>query len=870
MSYKKSFESKFFLLIMLLGIVSTGLAQCPEDTDGFTRFSNQIEIDAFAAAYPNCTTVLGLRIVGSTNSTITNLEQLRQITEIREGGLLIDNNTQLTSLIGLENIRSIQGDGIIQNNPILEELKGLDQIEEIEGNLILRNNTNLSSIAALGQLRILGGFELFNSSLTNLAGLDRITSIEQDVFIRNNPLLEDFSALQNLSTILGTLWIWETPLIQHLDAFQNLNTLTAISLRLNEQLSSCDIPVLCNLVGQSTAQLVIRENDCGCNSLNEVASACNGFEGLPTCVSQDIIIALGPDFEVMISPEAIDAGSTDDCSFERFLDRTTFDCSDIGDNPVSLSIIDNEGNSSTCNAIVTITEGTISCADAPVVLSLPNLDFPCEENILSIPVTVDNFNQITSLQFSLNWDASILQFRSISTIGISSIVIENDFVLTNVGEGILTFGWLEPSLIPIDLVDGTALFELEMEVIDKEPTEVFLSNTPILVDAGDENFQSKEVEIFNGIITLPDCPLLEPIDSLPEPMDSLSQNGCCPNLENLLENGDFEQGNTLFESDYQHEPSIQPDVILPGSYGVLTRSEALTVCPRWLVDDHTTNCDSIGNFLVINGRTGLNTTPVIWEQPIDSLQIEMEYSLCGYFKNLQQCCFDVTPTIYFKVDGVAIDTFSLNQNNPVDPCSWQEFNTSFIASSPSQVISLCLDENTLGDGNDIAIDDLSLNKIPLTDFFLSVQDQRPKLPEITASINLIGTADDTLPSPDCNYEWTIALVDSININTQNIFLNPTNMMMGNAAIGWGLTTSFPGYSSGAVGGGIGEGIYYISLEMSNCPCAGDKKEAKVVGWRWSPFRQIPDKMDWQLSDSSLQFLQGHRTKYLNQPNNEND
>ena len=863
MSYKKSFESKFFLLIILLGITSTGIAQCPEDTDGFTRFSTQIEIDAFSEAYPNCTTVLGLRIVGSTNSAITNLEKLQQITTIGSGGILIDNNAQLTSLIGLDNVRSIEGDAIIQNNTALIDLKGLDQVEQIEGNLILKDNINLISITALSRLNILGGFELRNSSLSDLQGLERITSIEQDIFIRNNPLLEDISAFQNLTVILGTLWIWESPLIRDLDDLQNLTTLSAISLRLNENLSTCELPVLCNLVGQTAAELVIRENGCGCNSLSEVAAACNGFEGLPTCVSRDISIALGPDFEVLISPEAIDAGSSDDCSFERFLDRTAFDCNDIGDNPVTLSIIDNEGNSATCNAIVTITEGAISCSEAPVILSLPNLDFPCEGNLLTIPVTVENFNQITSLQLSLNWDASALQYSAVSTIGIPSISIENDFVLSDVAEGVLTFGWLEPNLRPMDITDGAILFELEMEVLDKKTTDIILSNTPIVIDAGDENLQSKEVEVINGTIVEQDCPQAEPIDTLPK-------SACCPDLENLLLNGDFEQGNILFESDYQYEPSIQSDVVLPGNYGVITGEEAQSICPVWLLDDHTTNCDGLGNVLVVNGHTGQNATAVIWEQQIASLELDTEYSLCGYLKNLQQCCFDVTPILYVKVDGQVVDTLQLNLSSAADPCSWQEFNTSFIASNSTQTISLCLDESTLGDGNDLAIDDLSLNQIPLTDFFLSVQDQRPMLPEITASINLIGTADDTLPNPECTYDWTIALVDSININTQNIFLNPTNMMMGNAATGWGLTTSFPGYSSGASGGGIGEGMYYIALEMSNCACAGDKKEEKIVGWRWNQIQAASDNVTWQLSTSSLQSLQSHQTNFINLPIDEDD
>ena len=859
------------VLFLLLGIGWKLSGQCPMDTDGITRLNTQAAIDALVADFPNCTEVLGLRIVGVGNNSINNLSALSQITAIGVDGVVIENVGQIETLNGLQNIRSIQGDCIIQNNALLANLEGLNGVEEITGNLRVRDNSLLNSLTALSNLSTLGGLEIFNSSLTDLGGLEQITTIEEDVFIRNNPQLQNLSALQNITSILGELWIWEMPLVRNLDDFQNLSTLNAISLLRNPQLATCELPVVCNLLEQTTAQLVVRENDCGCNSRQEVEAACNGFEGIPTCVTQNISRSLGPDFMVSISPEEVDGGSADDCSLALQLDRSTFNCQDIGENTVTLSAIDNEGNTTSCTATVTIVEESFSCADAPLILSIPDLTFPCEGETVRIPVLASDFKAITTLRFSLNWDATLLRFLNVSNIGLPESTVDNDFVQMNVSEGTMGVGWIAPNQTPVDLEEDAVLFELEMEILDQQLTEVQFFSDPLRpIEASIENFQTKEVLTNNGSITLPDCPIPEPIDSLPEPMDSLPQGGCCPDLENLLENGDFEQGNTLFRSDYEHEPSTQPDAILPGSYGVLTESQALTICPEWLVDDHTTYCDGSGNFLVINGRTGQNTTAVIWEQQIDFLQLETEYSLCGYLKNLQQCCFDVTPTIYFKVDGVAVDTFSLNQSNPQIPCSWQEFNTSFITTNTTHTISLCLDESTLGDGNDLAIDDLSLNEIPLTDFFLSTQDQRPKLPEITASINLIGTADDTLPSPDCNYEWTIALVDSININNQNIFLNPTNMMMGNAATGWGLTTSFPGYSSGVSSGGIGEGIYFISLELSNCPCAGNKKEQKVVGWRWSPFRQLPDGEDWQLSISSHKNLHAYKKKLLNPTSYENE
>ena len=846
------------ILLLICGGQLSILGQCPADMDGIILLRTQIEIDAFTENYPNCTQVSGLRIVGVDQNEIRNLENLKQITSVGEGGLLIENNSQISSLTGLQNIQTILGDCILQNNVELASLGGLEGLSSIRGDLAIRNNPTLNNLAALSQLRTLGGLEILNAAVVNLNGLEQLTSIQESIFIRDNPLLEDLSALKNITEILGTLWIWENPLLKDLYDFQSLQILNALSLRLNPQLANCDLPFLCDLFAENTAQLVIRENDCGCNSREEVLSACDGFEGLPICRSEDLTIPLGADFSVSILPEDIDAGSTDDCSFELQLDRTTFDCSDLGEQVVTLSAIDNEGNISTCTASVTVIDDPVSCGNVPLTLSLPDLAFPCEGTSMSLPLITEDFINITSLQLRITWDTSVLQFTSFTPVGIT--VTENDLFLLE--KNILSIAWVSPDLQPINLEDGTVLLELQMEVIEEQLTEVNFVNESGLIDAGNENFESKEVITFDGSIIPPDCPLSEP-------NDSISTNGCCPDLRSLLINGDFESGNAFFESSYQHQTSTELNAILPGSYGIVVSNEASAICPVWQIEDHTSNCDGEGNVLIVNGVTGQNATAVIWEQRIDSLQIDTEYSLCGYLKTLQQCCFDVLPLLYFKVDGVVVDTFQLNQSSSSDPCSWQEFNTSFIAINTSQTISLCLDEKTLGDGNDLAIDDLSLNEIPITDFFLSIQDQRPELPEITASFNLIGITDDTLPDPDCNYEWTIALVDSIDINTQNIFLNPTNMMMGNAATGWGLTTSFPGYSSGGAGGGIGEGIYYIELELSNCTCSEDSKEAKVVGWRWSPFRQVPDE-ELQLSESSLRLLQGQQDKLLNHASNEDD
>ena len=75
----------------------------------------------------------------------------------------------------------------------------------------------------------------------------------------------------------------------------------------------------------------------------------------PNALCQDLEVQLNPCAEVTILTEDIDFGSTDACGIDSYnLSQTVFDESNIGTNPVELTVIDINGNSSTCNANILI------------------------------------------------------------------------------------------------------------------------------------------------------------------------------------------------------------------------------------------------------------------------------------------------------------------------------------------------------------------------------------------------------------------------------------------------------------------------------------------------------------------------------------
>ncbi len=94
-------------------------------------------------------------------------------------------------------------------------------------------------------------------------------------------------------------------------------------------------------------------------------------EGPPFAICQNITVSLIGN-TVTITGEQINNNSTDDCGIVAY-DATpsTFDCTDLGPNPVILTVTDGSGNTSTCTAIVTVednTEPIAVCQDITVAI----------------------------------------------------------------------------------------------------------------------------------------------------------------------------------------------------------------------------------------------------------------------------------------------------------------------------------------------------------------------------------------------------------------------------------------------------------------------------------------------------------------------
>ncbi|MDA8994471.1 Ig-like domain-containing protein, partial [Schleiferiaceae bacterium] len=94
----------------------------------------------------------------------------------------------------------------------------------------------------------------------------------------------------------------------------------------------------------------------------------------PTVTTQDITVQMDALGSATITAAMINDGSTDNCAISSLsLDITSFDCDDLGPNTVVLNVTDNNGNSATGTATVTVEDKIDPTITAPAAVTV-NVD----------------------------------------------------------------------------------------------------------------------------------------------------------------------------------------------------------------------------------------------------------------------------------------------------------------------------------------------------------------------------------------------------------------------------------------------------------------------------------------------------------------
>ncbi len=159
----------------------------------------------------------------------------------------------------------------------------------------------------------------------------------------------------------------------------------------------------CNNVGENTVTLTVK--DVNGNSASKTAIVTVEDTLAPTIVTQDITIQLDANGTASITAENIDNGSTDNCEIETWsIDTTNFDCTNVGENTVTLTVTDVNGNSTSADATVTLEDSV-----APTVVT-KNMTVQLDANGTAIIKAVDIDNNSTDNCGIETWSLDITGF----------------------------------------------------------------------------------------------------------------------------------------------------------------------------------------------------------------------------------------------------------------------------------------------------------------------------------------------------------------------------------------------------------------------------------------------------------------------------
>ncbi|MEP5233761.1 MAG: LamG-like jellyroll fold domain-containing protein [Cyclobacteriaceae bacterium] len=166
----------------------------------------------------------------------------------------------------------------------------------------------------------------------------------------------------------------------------------------NISLSQSDFD--CSHIGENEIQLII-EDDAGNISMSTAIVTVFSLAN-PQVTTQNITVSLDETGTATITPEQVDNGSVSGCGDPVLsLDKTTFDCTNLGENTVLLTVANTSGTSVSGEAIITVVDNT------DPIFTTANKSFDLDENG---NVTITSADLVAESEECLTFSLSSYEF----------------------------------------------------------------------------------------------------------------------------------------------------------------------------------------------------------------------------------------------------------------------------------------------------------------------------------------------------------------------------------------------------------------------------------------------------------------------------
>ena len=135
---------------------------------------------------------------------------------------------------------------------------------------------------------------------------------------------------------------------------------------------------------------------------------------------------------------------------------------------------------------------------------------------IEVDFEVDNFIDIISVQYSVNWNPAVLEFKSLKNFnanvpGLSPSVFGTPQALLDQGK--FTLAWIESSITPITIDDGSLFFTVEFEVVGTEcqTSAVEITDDPLEIEVAEVGEVPVGLIANNGLVSIPGAGCTESI-----------------------------------------------------------------------------------------------------------------------------------------------------------------------------------------------------------------------------------------------------------------------------------------------------------------------------------------------------------------------
>jgi len=256
----------------------------------------------------------------------------------------------------------------------------------------------------------------------------------------------------------------------------------------------------------------------------------------PQIICQNLTVSLDANGQAIITPAMVNNGSFDACSAlnptSLSLDRTMFDINDVGQTiQVTLSGSDNSGNSSSCTAMISVIP--------PPTCFQVGQQLGGAGDVISIPVTVSDFVNVASFQFTLDiTNTAVADF--VGTSGVNP-AIQTDFLTQLMATD--TFISNIDTMIVMDFngMDSLVFDTTLANSFDRMAVSFVTANIPANLNDGDIAFfidvvLTGNLNTFSSIIDIPNA-IVTPAEIVYEFGNNTTNPTLIPTIPCLNPNG---------------------------------------------------------------------------------------------------------------------------------------------------------------------------------------------------------------------------------------------------------------------------------------------------------------------------------------------